>query len=46
MQPHGTGNQQRKLVFIAPVLIHAEHLQDEVPAPKSYRAGTLEATGA
>jgi hypothetical protein len=45
MQPHGAGNQQRKLVFIAPVLIHAEHLQGEVPAPKSYRAGAVEATG-
>lgn len=46
MQPHGAGNQQRKLVFIAPVLIHAEYLQGEVPAPKSYRAGAVEATGA
>ena len=45
MQPHGAGNQQRKLVFIAPVLIHAEHLQGEVPTPKSYRAGAVEATG-
>jgi hypothetical protein len=46
MQPHGAGNQQRKLVFIAPVLIHAEHLQGEVPAPKSYRAGAVALTGA
>ncbi len=46
MQPHGAGNQQRKLVFIAPVLVHAEYLQGEVPAPKSYRAGAVEATGA
>jgi hypothetical protein len=46
MQPHGAGNQQRKLVFIAPVLIHAEHLQGEVPAPKSYRAGAVARTGA
>jgi hypothetical protein len=46
MQPHGTGNQQRKLVFIAPVLIHAEHLQGEVPAPKSYRAGAVALTRA
>jgi hypothetical protein len=27
MQPHGTGNQQRKLIFVAPALIHAEQLQ-------------------
>jgi hypothetical protein len=46
MQPHGAGSQQRKLVFIAPVLVHAEHLQDEVPAPKSYRAGAVALTGA
>jgi hypothetical protein len=39
MQPWGTGNQQRKLIFVAPVLIHAEQLQGDVPAPKSYRAG-------
>jgi hypothetical protein len=46
MQPHGAGNQLRRLVFIAPVLIHAEHLQGEVPAPKSYRAGAMALTGA
>jgi hypothetical protein len=46
MQPHGTGNQQRKLVFIAPVLVHAKHLQGEVPIPKSYRAGAVALTGA
>lgn len=40
MQPHGTGNHQRKLIFVAPALIHAEQLKGEVPAPKSYRAGT------
>lgn len=39
MQPFGAGNQQRKLIFVAPVLIHAEQLQGDVPAPKSYRAG-------
>ena|GEM_PF-1502312 len=46
MQPHGAGNQQRKLVFIAPVLVHAEYLQGEVPAPRSYRAGAVALTGA
>jgi len=39
MQPFGAGNQQRKLIFVAPALIHAEQLQGDVPAPKSYRAG-------
>lgn len=45
MQAHGAGNQQRKLIFVAPVLIHAEQLQGEVPAPRSYRAGTTAVTG-
>lgn len=39
MQVCGAGNQQRKLIFVAPVLVHAEQLQRQVPAPKSYRAG-------
>jgi hypothetical protein len=39
MQPFGIGNQQRKLIFVAPALIHAEQLKGDVPAPKSYRAG-------
>ena len=39
MQPHGVGNQQRKLIFVAPVLIQAAQLQDQLPAPKPYRAG-------
>lgn len=39
MQPYGVGNQQRKLIFVAPVLVHAEQLQGEVPTPKSYRTG-------
>lgn len=39
MQPFGVGNQQRKRIFVAPVLVHAEQLQGEVPTPKSYRAG-------
>lgn len=45
MQAHGVGNQQRKLIFVAPVLIHAEQLQGEVPAPRSYRAGAAAVTG-
>jgi hypothetical protein len=39
MQPCGPGRRERKLIFVAPVLIHAEQLQGEVPRPKSYRAG-------
>lgn len=39
MQPFGVGKQQRKLIFVAPVLVHAEQLQGDVPPPKSYRAG-------
>jgi len=46
MQPFGTGNQQRKLIFVAPALIHAEQLQGAVPAPKSYRAGAAVASTA
>jgi hypothetical protein len=42
MQRFGAGNQQRKLIFITPLLIHAEQLQGDVPAPKSYRAGAPE----
>jgi hypothetical protein len=39
MQPCGPGSQQRRLIFVAPVLIHAAQLKGEVPAPKSYRTG-------
>jgi len=39
MQHFGVDNQQRKLIFVAPVLIHAELLQGQVPEPKPYRAG-------
>jgi hypothetical protein len=39
MQPFGIGNQQRKLIFVAPVVVHAEQLQGDVPKPKSYRVG-------
>jgi hypothetical protein len=46
MQAFGPGNQQRRLIFVAPVLIHAEQLQGEVPAPKSYRAGAAAVAGA
>lgn len=46
MQAYGVGNQQRKLIFVAPVLVHAEQLQGEAPAPKSYRAGAAPAMAA
>ena len=38
MQPHGPGWQERKLIFVAPVLIHADQMQGELPAPRAYRA--------
>lgn len=40
MQPHGAGNHQRKLIFVAPALVHAEEMRGDVPAPKPYRAGS------
>lgn len=40
LQPCGAGHQQRKLIFVAPVLVHADQLQGETPAPKPYRATT------
>jgi hypothetical protein len=39
MQACGLGKLERKLIFIAPMLIHAAQLQGDIPAPKSYRAG-------
>lgn len=44
LQPYGAGNQQRKLIFVAPVLIHADQLQGEVPGPKAYCAGAAVTT--
>lgn len=43
MQPFGANNQERKLIFIAPALIHAEQLQGDVTGSKSYRAGAAPA---
>jgi hypothetical protein len=39
MQACGVRKIKRKLIFVAPMLIHASQLQDEIPAPKPYRAG-------
>ncbi len=41
MHAHGPGYSERKLLFIVPVLVHAELLADAVqaPPPKTYRAG-------
>ena len=39
MQPCGHGKLERKLIFVAPMLIHASQLQGDIPAPKPYRAG-------
>jgi hypothetical protein len=38
MQPCGHGKLERKLIFVAPMLIHASQLQGNIPAPKPYRA--------
>lgn len=38
MQPCGLRNLDRKLIFVAPVLIHADLLAGDVPAPRPYRA--------
>jgi hypothetical protein len=33
MQACGAGKRERKLIFVAPMLIHASQLQGEIPAP-------------
>jgi hypothetical protein len=38
MQPYGPGKQERKLIFVAPVLINADLIRGEAPTPKPYRA--------
>lgn len=38
MQAHGPGNQLRKLIFVAPLLVHAERLSEEMPRPRQYLA--------
>lgn len=42
MQPYGPGRTERKLLFLAPVLIHADQLKAAIPRPKTYRAGAAE----
>jgi hypothetical protein len=44
MQLFGIGNKQRKLIFAAPVLVHAVQVQDDVPVPRPYRAGATVAS--
>jgi hypothetical protein len=34
LQAFGPGMQERRLIFVAPVLIHADQLQGEAPVPK------------
>jgi len=38
MQACGLRNLDRKLIFVAPVLIHADRLAGDAPAPRPYRA--------
>jgi hypothetical protein len=40
MQACGLGKLERKLIFVAPMLIHAAQLRGDIPAPKPYRAGS------
>jgi hypothetical protein len=42
MQACGVGKRERKLIFVAPMLIHASQLQGDIPAPKPYRAGSTQ----
>jgi len=41
MQACGPGKLERKLIFVAPMLIHAAQLQGDIPVPKPYRAGSI-----
>lgn len=41
MQACGVGKLERKLIFVAPMLIHASQLQADIPAAKPYRAGGM-----
>lgn len=38
MQAHGPSNQLRKLIFIAPLLVHAGELGQDAPRPRKYSA--------
>jgi len=42
MQACGAGKRERKMIFVAPMLIHAAQLQGEIPVPKPYRAGSTQ----
>jgi hypothetical protein len=37
MQTHGIRHQERKLIFVAAMMVRADLLQKELPAPKTYR---------
>jgi hypothetical protein len=39
-QPSGPARSSRKLIFVAPILIHAEQLNGQVPPPKAYELTT------
>ena len=36
LQAHGPARSERKLIFVAPILVHAGKLNDEAPRPKAY----------
>jgi hypothetical protein len=37
MQIHGPGRLERKLIFVAPMMVRADKLTDDLPHPKTYR---------
>lgn len=37
MQIHGPGRLERKLIFVAPMMVRADRLDENVPQPKTYR---------
>jgi hypothetical protein len=39
-QPYGPARSSRKLIFVAPILIHAERLSGQAPPPKAYALTT------
>lgn len=44
-QAHGPARSERKLIFVAPILVRADKLNDEAPRPKAYTltAGSVRA---
>ena len=45
LQAHGPARSERRLIFVAPILVRADKLNDEAPRPKAYTltAGSVRA---